>query len=126
MRGVDRAFSLLVVIGLGACSHAQYPSSELTDDDVRAIARRPISNFEVNQVDSIIGRHHGRPVRMTVRCGDICPRYAVRIVRYDVDVKACDAAGGVVTRRRVPAAIAETSIAVCVPSVLGTTDSSSE
>lgn len=97
------------------CSRGFDPARELSDEELREIARRPIEESEINQVDAIVGRHHGAPVRMTVRCGDICPDYAVRIVRYEVDAAACPQVGGTVVRRGVPSAAAVMLVDMCLP-----------
>ncbi len=107
--------SLFGVFALACCSRALDPSRELSDDELREIARRPIEESEVNHIDAIVGRHHGVPVRMTVRCGDLCPDYSVRIVRYDIDPAACPGVGGTIVRLGVPSAASVSLVDMCLP-----------
>ncbi|MBI2894542.1 MAG: hypothetical protein HYY06_13400 [Deltaproteobacteria bacterium] len=102
-------------LAFAGCSRAPDPSRELSDEELREIARRPIEESEVNQVDVIVGRHRGTPVRMTVRCGDLCPDYSVRIVRYDVDPATCPRVGGSIVRMGVPSAASVSLVDMCLP-----------
>jgi len=92
----------------------------LSDHDVTEMAHARIRCADVASpaANLLVGLHNGVPVRNEVRCGDACPGQEFRVVRYDVDVKDCGAAGGVVALRGVPRGTGVANAPTCVPSVL--------
>lgn len=98
-----------------ACVH--YPAPQLSDDEVRAIARQPlVSGFDTRP--RVVGYQGSTPVSVQVRCGDICPRFATRIVAYEVDLKDCDRVGGRIELVDVTMAFAVIAVRVCTPRAL--------
>jgi hypothetical protein len=116
-----RAAILAPLILLAAAStarSAQAPRA-LTDADLVAYAAKPYDKAAMMFHHVPLGLHHGALVVADFPCGDLCPDYTRRIIHYDLAPgPACAKAGGVVEMRGVPAGIAMTETAFCVPAVL--------
>jgi predicted esterase len=119
MRGWQALATFVLLLALGCRRGAlrDSPDRELSDAELREIASAPFDAAEVMFHSFAVGRHHGHPVRIEFPCGDVCPDYTVRIVRYDVAPEACPPEGEVVTLG-VPGGIAIHMKDFCVPRVL--------
>ncbi len=53
----------------------------LSDEQLVALAHAPIACPDIG-TEQIVGYHHGVPVRMSVRCDDVCPGQEFRVVEY--------------------------------------------
>lgn len=93
------------------------PERELSDAELRELASAPFDAAAVMLHSFAVGRHRNHPVRIDFPCGDVCPAYTAKIVRYDLDPGACPPEGEVVTLG-VPGGIAVQLKDFCVPRVL--------
>jgi hypothetical protein len=110
--GAGQALVGLVFLSLGGCAHAPRELSEL---ELRSIARQPPGPEEFTKPDRIVGLYHGTPVHMYVACSDQCPEYSTRIVRYDVLPADCARIGGVVRTHPIPVQTVTLLLEVCLP-----------
>lgn len=108
--------ALLVVSGCGEIRNA--PDRELTDADLLKMAAQPFDKGRVMNMSYSVGRHHGMPVRVDFPCGDICPDYTAKIIRYDVEPGACPRDYGEVLTVGVPGGAALLLHNFCFPRVL--------
>lgn len=108
--------SLLFAIAL----MSSMPDS-FTDATLTAYAKHYFQSdrFQTPVGETVIGTMNGTKIVADVRCGDVCPAYTVRILRYAVDPGlACKRAGGEVATLAIPISIAVTKKDFCVPGVL--------
>ncbi len=97
---------------------ASAASDPLTDPDLVARANSVMSMKEA-PVDRMLGLHKGTPVIVDVRCGDVCPQYTVRIIRYRIDPgPACVNLGGDTATIGVPMGLVTRPQSFCIPHVL--------
>jgi hypothetical protein len=110
--------ALLALAGASGATRAS-ASGQLDDASLQAYAARPFDKRAMMGRTVELGRHHGVPVVAEFRCGDVCPQYTVRIIRYRMPQGAdCAAMGGVEQSVLVPVAIAVMQRNICVPKVL--------
>jgi hypothetical protein len=97
---------------------ASAANDPLTDADLVARAGVVMSVKEA-PADRMLGLHKGTPVIVDVRCGDVCPQYTVRIIRYVVDPgPACSKLGGDTANIGVPMGLVTRPQSFCIPHVL--------
>lgn len=89
----------------------------LSDDDILRYQTERFDQAELVGKTIRLGAHRGNPVVADHPCGDVCPQYTVRIVRYEVPIENCEQAGGVIEYRMIPS-IAPSVQKFCVPPVL--------
>jgi hypothetical protein len=98
------------------------PALALTDvlSDAELINRAgAVRSAQEPPADRIIGVHRGARVIVDVRCGDVCPAYTVRIIRYDAEPGAvCTKLGGDIASILVPMAIGVRQQSFCIPHAL--------
>ena len=104
-----------------ATSACQHGLNELSEDRLLELAHVPIACSDIS-TEQIVGCHRGVPVRVSVRCGDVCPGQEFRIVEYAVALDRCTAMGGAIRKRGVPIALAIRYVDTCVPAILSTDD----
>jgi hypothetical protein len=98
-----------------AASAANVP---LTDAELVASANSVLSVKEA-PLDRMLGLHKGTPVIVDVRCGDVCPQYTVRIIRYTIDPgPACTKLGGDTATIGVPMGLVTRPQSFCIPHAL--------
>lgn len=103
----------LLLISLGGCG------ARLTDKDVLDYASSGYDKNLYDQPPKILGRLRGMDVVVEYKCSDICPNYAVRVIRFELpDGKTCDEAGGRYTHFELPPFSVQPDGGYCVPSVL--------
>jgi hypothetical protein len=66
----------------------------------------------------VVGVHRGILVVADYHCGDVCPAYTRRVIRYDVPLADCARRGGVVVSERIVRGIGTANIQVCKPPIL--------
>jgi hypothetical protein len=120
-RGFWHAVGLtwLALSGCGQIRNA--PDRELSDADLLKMAAEPFFKARMMNRSYSVGRHHGIPVRVEFPCGDVCPDYTAKIVRYDVEPRACPPAYGEVLTVGVPGGAAVLLREFCFPRVLRVT-----
>ena len=92
---------------------------ELTDEALASYVAAPWSQGYWQHRRDVLGRHNGARVIAEHPCGDICPHYTARIIRYDViPGPECDRIGGVSHRIKVFPGLGGSNAAYCVPKVL--------
>lgn len=97
---------------------ASAANDPLTDADLVASANSVLSVKEA-PLDRMLGLHKGTPVIVDVRCGDVCPQYTVRIIRYTIDPgPACTKLGGDTATIGVPMGLVTRPQSFCIPHVL--------
>ncbi len=102
----------------GACQ----PGLNILDDEkLLQLAHAPIACSEIHTAQ-IVGCHHGLPVRVSVRCGDVCPGQEFRVVEYTVELGRCTSLGGLLRDRGVPFGLGISSVDTCIPAVLSADD----
>ncbi|NOY67002.1 MAG: hypothetical protein GXP13_06295 [Gammaproteobacteria bacterium] len=65
-----------------------------------------------------LGTHNNMRVIAEHPCGDVCPAYTKRVIRYDAPLKDCVARGGVINLVGVPSGILNAADKYCVPKIL--------
>jgi predicted esterase len=116
-RGVFVGASVLAALGCGRGALRDSPERELSDAELREVASAPFDAAAVMNQSFAVGRHRGHAVRIDFPCGDVCPAYTTRVVRYDLAAEVCPPEGEVVTLG-VPGAAAMHLKDFCVPRVL--------
>ena len=118
-RIVGVAIAVVSSGGAGGCgAFRDSPDRVLSDADLSALQEAPFNKGRLMNQSFAVGRHQGVPVRVDFPCGDICPDYTAKLIRYDVPPSACPPQGEVVTLG-VPGAAALILRDFCVPRVLG-------
>jgi hypothetical protein len=116
--GSGRAAKWGVLLAAAAMTQACASTDTLSDTD---LAGRATAVFSVKEppADRLLGIHRNTRVIVDVLCGDVCPAYTVRIIRYAVDAgPACAAIGGDTASIAVPIAIGVRTQPFCIPHVL--------
>ena len=116
-RGVFVGASVLAALGCGRGALRDSPERELSDAELREVASAPFDAAAVMNQSFAVGRHRRHAVRIDFPCGDVCPAYTTRVVRYDLAAEVCPPEGEVVTLG-VPGAAAMHLKDFCVPRVL--------
>lgn len=93
-------------------------SKELSDEELLEYYKSPFDKEKMMFKDMIIGKHKGIPVRVTFPCGDICPDYTIKVVRYDIELSQCEQAGGLVRTIFVPSAAMVMPEEFCFPKII--------
>lgn len=107
-----------VVVLLLLTTAAGAANDPLTDAALVASANSVLSVKEA-PADRMLGLHKGTPVIVDVRCGDVCPQYTVRIIRYTIDPgPACTKLGGDTATIGVPMGLVTRPQSFCIPHVL--------
>ncbi len=105
-------------LSLGSAARQGGPVS---DTQILAYATQAYDRDKLMFKREVLGRHNGLDVVADHPCSDVCPRYTVRIVHYDIGVgPECAKAGGVVRDLRVPMGPGAVTKAFCMPRVLST------
>jgi hypothetical protein len=119
-RGIITARGRAIMIGtamllLMAATNAPAPP-QISDEALAAFAATPFDKRAKMFKHEVLGINHGMTVVVDYPCGDICPDYTTRIIRYDKPAgPECTAAGGVVVQRMVTVSIAVQKRDYCVP-----------
>lgn len=107
----------LVVCSVPLCG-AYAANDPLTDTELVARVGAVMSVKEA-PADRMLGLHKGTPVIVDVRCGDVCPQYTVRVIRYAIDPgPACTKLGGDTATIGVPMGLVTRPQSFCIPHVL--------
>lgn len=119
--------TFLVIAALAAAAAAPAPAGpapkprRLTDAQLLRYAASPFDKRKRMFTREIVGLHRGIPVVADYPCGDVCPAYTRRIVRYDLPLETCAARGGIVASERIVRGIGVATIQVCEPAVVART-----
>lgn len=109
----------LLLATLLAMSTSPPAPKTLTDADIAAFAAKPFKPGATIPANYVLGIHHGTKVLVEFRCGDVCPAYTSRHIRYDAEPgPACDKAGGRVRNETFVQGIGVARKDFCVPAVL--------
>lgn len=114
------ACALLAIFMFSGC--IQDTTQSLSDAKLLEYAKSSFDKGQMMGKDLNIGYHNGIPVRVTFPCSDVCPNYTIRIIRYDVNLSQCAAAGGEVKAILVPVAIAVMPKEFCFPKIIVAND----
>ncbi len=91
----------------------------VSDADLRAYAARPFDKGQMMFKTVVLGTHHGNKLIAEFPCGDVCPAYTIRVIRYELKPgERCEARGGVLETLSVPQSIAMVKREFCIPPVL--------
>ena len=94
-------------------------AGNLDDAALHAYAARPWDKASLMGTTLPLGRYQGVPVVADFPCADVCPKYTVRIIHYDLpEGMSCAAAGGVEDSVPVPVAITVLQKTFCFPKTL--------
>jgi hypothetical protein len=66
----------------------------ISDDLLVDYAKSEYSRKKMMFKEFDLGKHNGIPVKVEFPCGDLCPDYTTRIIRYDVPLDTCQDVGG--------------------------------
>jgi hypothetical protein len=103
----------LMLISLSGCG------PRLTDRDVLNYASSSYDKNLYRQPPKVLGRLRGVDVVVEYKCSDICPNYAVRVIRFELPQgKTCDEAGGRYKKFELPPFSMQPDGGYCVPAVL--------
>ena len=114
MSNLSRASGFsLILLSLVGCA------PRLTDKVLLDYASSDYDKGLYDQPPKVLGRLRGVDVVVEYKCSDICPNYAVRIIRFDLPPgKTCDEAGGRFTYFELPPFSHQPDGGYCVPAVL--------
>lgn len=84
-------------------------------EDIRQYALADYDRGEMMNTTIRLGASNGTPVIVEHPCLDICPDYTVRIIRYDVPLEECAAAGGYIVSAMIPWALGQIVREFCSP-----------
>jgi len=104
------------LLGMAGC--VTTPST-WSDDDIVRYQTEKFDLAEYMHKTVYLGTHRGKPVFAEHPCGDVCPQYTRRIVRYDTPLEHCEQAGGAIGYLWV-GGFAPSVEKSCVPPVLET------
>ena len=110
-----------LIMSLSACVLVLPPTNEdtLTDADLIRAAEQKESAPSEGAQQWVIGYHHGTEVMKSFQCSDLCPQNTLRVIYYNVAVKAaCDSIGGVTKSILVPIAITVMPKDYCFPKAI--------
>jgi hypothetical protein len=94
-------------------------SETLTSDQLVAKATTVFATKDGTKDATVLGTYKGAPVSVSVKCGDICPAYTVRIIHFIVpDGKNCAKLDGQTMSVIVPHGIAAGPESFCIPDPL--------
>lgn len=109
------AFLIFAVIIIAGCKPLE---KTLTDKDLLDYARSDFNKTQMMFKDIMIGKHNNIPVKVSFPCGDVCPEYTIRIIRYDVNLTNCSQVNGEIKSVLIPAGIAVLPKEFCFPKLL--------
>jgi hypothetical protein len=95
----------------------------LSDADLVRFAASPFDARKMMFSHQLVGIHRGIRVVADYPCGDVCPHYTRRIIRYDVALADCARVGGIIRSEKIVRGIGVATIDVCKPAVLARTSS---
>lgn len=103
----------LILLSLSGCG------PRLTDKELLDYASSSYDKGLYDQPPKILGDLRGVDVVVEYKCSDICPNYAVRVIRFELPAdKTCDQVGGRYTYFDLPPFSQQPHGGYCVPNVL--------
>ena len=103
----------LILISLTGCG------PRLTDEELLHYASSSYDKDLFDQPPKVLGRLRGVDVVVEYKCSDICPNYAVRVIRFELPAgKTCAQVGGRYTHFELPPFSHQPDGGYCVPEVL--------
>jgi len=118
MRIVLVSSMILALAGGGAPAEAASKPRRLSDAQLVRYAAAPFDKRQRMFTREVVGLHRGILVVADYHCGDVCPAYTRRVIRYDVPLADCARRGGVVVSERIVRGIGTANIQVCKPPIL--------
>lgn len=116
MARISQSSWIVLFAGLGGVAMAA--GDPVSDSDLISRAEAVLASKEA-PADRILGIHHGLPVLIDIRCGDVCPAYTVRILHYPGQAEAaCAQTGGDIATVDVPKSITYGPEKFCIPHIL--------
>jgi hypothetical protein len=108
---------LTAATGAPAAARASKPH-RLSDAQLVRYAASPFDKRKRMFSREVVGLHRGILVVADYPCGDVCPAYTRRIIRYDVPLADCARRGGVLVSERIVRGIGTANIQICKPPIL--------
>jgi len=119
MRAVLPASMIIAALAAAGASAAAAPKvRRISDAQLVRYAATPFDKRKMMFTREVVGLHRGILVVADYHCGDVCPAYTRRIIRYDVPLADCARRGGVVVSERIVRGIGTANIQVCKPPIL--------
>jgi len=118
MRNLLLSVAIIALSGGGTPAEAASKPRRISDAQLIRYAATSFDKRKKMFTREVVGLHRNLLVVADYPCGDVCPTYTRRIIRYDVPLADCARKGGVVVSERIVRGIGLASIEVCKPAVL--------
>ncbi|MEA2754089.1 MAG: hypothetical protein QOJ54_378 [Aliidongia sp.] len=122
MKLASRLAAIVAILSISVGLTAAAAPISLSDQELLDYAAASFDKQEMMNKRVMLGSHHGVPVVVDFPCGDLCPAYTIRIIRYDLPLgQDCEASNGTWQKRSIPRGRGTTMTVYCLPKVLAET-----